>query len=53
MLDLADYYYNGNMLFEVDKKKSYELLKSLNGNYGDNKEKFIKMYEELSKIYEK
>ena len=50
-IDLIRYYYNGNYLFAQDKKKAYELLKSLNGNYGDEKEKFEKMFEELIKIY--
>lgn len=50
-IDLARYYYNGNYLFAQDKKKAYEILKSLNGNYGDSKEKCDIMFEELSKIY--
>ena len=50
-LDLADHYYNGNYLFPQDKKKAYELLKTLNCKYGDAKDKFEKMFDELSKIY--
>ena len=48
--DMIDYYYDGNYLIEKDKSKAFELLKSLNGNYADRKERFDKIFKELNQV---